>query len=234
MPQGTLLRCGEGDLLAQRGAAGLAAARCRAARPAPAWASGTRTSSPTTSAARRRRPPAKKRPAERRPVAHRHVALGDGQQAGQPRLGGQQVVEARVELLLGDADSRCGTGGAWRWYRKPKSASRASCLRGHAPARAGVAWHRPRCRHRPGRAPPSAVVARWSARRPAQRVTLRRREHLPRRQQRGEARARRLQRRCVAWRGVNGAEASSRQASATASRWPQKLPLSTVDTRNNE
>ena len=43
------------------------------------------------------------RPAERGPVVHRHIALGDGEQAGQARFGGEQVVEARVELLLGDA-----------------------------------------------------------------------------------------------------------------------------------
>ena len=43
------------------------------------------------------------RPAERGPVAHRHVALGDGQQAGQARFRRQQVVIARVELLLGDS-----------------------------------------------------------------------------------------------------------------------------------
>ena len=43
------------------------------------------------------------RPPERGPVAHRHVALGDGEQAGQARLRGQQVVETGVELLLGHA-----------------------------------------------------------------------------------------------------------------------------------
>ena len=42
-------------------------------------------------------------PAQRRPVRRRHVALGDGPQAGQPRFAGQQVVVALVELLLGDA-----------------------------------------------------------------------------------------------------------------------------------
>jgi hypothetical protein len=42
----------------------------------------------------------KERPAQCRPVAHRHVALGDGQQAGQARLGGQQVIEAGIQLLL--------------------------------------------------------------------------------------------------------------------------------------
>ena len=43
------------------------------------------------------------RPAERGPVAGRHVALGDGPQAGQPRFRRQQVVVAGVELLLGNA-----------------------------------------------------------------------------------------------------------------------------------
>ena len=41
-------------------------------------------------------------PAQRRPVPHRHIALGNRQQAGQARLRRQQVVEARIELLLGD------------------------------------------------------------------------------------------------------------------------------------
>ena len=35
-------------------------------------------------------------------MAYRHIALGDGQQAGQARLGGQQVVKAGVQLLLRD------------------------------------------------------------------------------------------------------------------------------------
>ena len=37
-------------------------------------------------------------PAQRRPVPHRHVALGDGQQAGQAAFRGQQVIVAAVEL----------------------------------------------------------------------------------------------------------------------------------------
>ena len=40
-------------------------------------------------------------PAQGCPVAHRRVGLGDGQQAGQARFGGQQVVEAGVQLMLG-------------------------------------------------------------------------------------------------------------------------------------
>ncbi len=43
------------------------------------------------------------RPAERGPVGGGHVALGDRPQAGGARLGGEQVVEAGVELMLGDA-----------------------------------------------------------------------------------------------------------------------------------
>jgi hypothetical protein len=35
-------------------------------------------------------------------MADRHVALGDCQQAGKARLRCEQIVEARVELLLGD------------------------------------------------------------------------------------------------------------------------------------
>ena len=37
------------------------------------------------------------RPAELEPVLARHVAAGDGQEAGQARLGGEQVVVGRVE-----------------------------------------------------------------------------------------------------------------------------------------
>ena len=43
------------------------------------------------------------RPAEPEPVFGRQVALGDGEQAGQPRFGGQQIVAALVELMLLDA-----------------------------------------------------------------------------------------------------------------------------------
>jgi hypothetical protein len=35
-------------------------------------------------------------------VAHRHVAAGDREQAGQARLRCQQVIETGVELLFGD------------------------------------------------------------------------------------------------------------------------------------
>ena len=44
-----------------------------------------------------------KRPAEGGPVADRYVALGDREQAGQARLRSEQVVETRIELLLGNA-----------------------------------------------------------------------------------------------------------------------------------
>ena len=40
-------------------------------------------------------------PPQRRPVAHRHIGLGNGQQAGQARFRRQQVVEAGVQLLFG-------------------------------------------------------------------------------------------------------------------------------------
>ena len=39
--------------------------------------------------------------AEAEPVARGHVALGDGEQAGQPRLGSEQVVAAGVEPVVG-------------------------------------------------------------------------------------------------------------------------------------
>ena len=39
------------------------------------------------------------------PVRHRHIAFGNGQQTGQPRLGGKQVIEAGVELLLRHAQA---------------------------------------------------------------------------------------------------------------------------------
>ena len=37
------------------------------------------------------------RSSEVEPVRLRHVALGDGEEAGEPRLGGEQVVERRIE-----------------------------------------------------------------------------------------------------------------------------------------
>jgi hypothetical protein len=43
------------------------------------------------------------RPAERDPVGRGNVALGDRPQAGRARFRGEQVVEAAVELVLGDA-----------------------------------------------------------------------------------------------------------------------------------
>ena len=45
---------------------------------------------------------AEKGPAKRTPVLHRHVAFGNGNQAGQTRLAGQQVVVVAVELLAVD------------------------------------------------------------------------------------------------------------------------------------
>ena len=45
----------------------------------------------------------KKRPAQRSPVQHRHIALGDRQQAGEAGFTGQQVVVAVVQLLGGHA-----------------------------------------------------------------------------------------------------------------------------------
>ena len=42
-------------------------------------------------------------PAQRGPVGRGHIAFGDGPQAGQARLGGQQVVVAIVQRLLGNA-----------------------------------------------------------------------------------------------------------------------------------
>ena len=39
-----------------------------------------------------------KRPAQGRPVRHRHIALGNGPQAGQTRLGRQQVIEIFVQF----------------------------------------------------------------------------------------------------------------------------------------
>ncbi len=40
---------------------------------------------------------------EAKPVAGRHVVLGDGHEARQTRLGGEQVVAARIERALGRA-----------------------------------------------------------------------------------------------------------------------------------
>ena len=50
-----------------------------------------------------RRSSGEERSPQCRPVTHRHVSLGDGQQAGQTRFRGQQVIKARVQLLFGHA-----------------------------------------------------------------------------------------------------------------------------------
>ena len=50
--------------------------------------------------ARRRR---RQRPPELEPVLLRHLARGDGDEAGQPRLGRQHVVVGAVEATVGDA-----------------------------------------------------------------------------------------------------------------------------------
>ena len=47
----------------------------------------------------------KKWPAQRRPVAHRHIPFGDGPQTGEARLRCQQVIEASIQLLFGDTEA---------------------------------------------------------------------------------------------------------------------------------
>ena len=81
------------------------------------------------------------------PVAVGDVALGDGHEAGEPRLGGQQVVERRVEAAgafgvrqpdsrwrRSGAGGRTGSRSACR-RRKPARARRAPRARAAAPAR---------------------------------------------------------------------------------------------------
>ena len=46
------------------------------------------------------------------PVFLRQFSLRDGDEAGEPRFGGQQIVEAGIEAVLGDVDSRWPADGA--------------------------------------------------------------------------------------------------------------------------
>ena len=66
-------------------------------------------------------------PTEMKPMPLRHVALGDGDEAGQARLGCQQVVVRAIEppraVRIGAVDSRSRTGDA-SGRRESRSASR--------------------------------------------------------------------------------------------------------------
>ena len=57
------------------------------------------------------------------PVLHRHIVLGDRDEAGQPGLRRQQVVERGVERVRGRAGSRWRTVCATRSKRNRKSIS---------------------------------------------------------------------------------------------------------------
>ena len=65
------------------------------------------------------------RAAEPEPVPGGHVALGDGEEARQPRLGGEQVVAVGVERRLRRRDSRSTAAGGPRSSRKPNSMAMA-------------------------------------------------------------------------------------------------------------
>ncbi len=121
--------------------------------------------------------------AEMEPVAGRDVALGDRDEAREPRLGGEQIVAARVERALGARGSR----------------SRAACGRGRAESRNSIAsaiaravvFERPRGappgrRRRPptdrchaggsrssGAPPPSRTACRRRCRRPVRLASAR-------------------------------------------------------------
>ena len=91
----------------------------------------------------RRAAHARDQPAEVEPVHLGHVALGDGDEAGQPRLRRQQVVERRVEAAARRrrrrADSRSRTAGA-----ACRRGTGSSCRRRRRVARAASDFERAR------------------------------------------------------------------------------------------
>ena len=79
----------------------------------------------------------------------RHVALGDRDEARQPRLGGQQIVAVGVEIALGDAIADRRAAGAWdrKGSRTPSPRhSRAPAGRGRAGAGRACRSHSRRAR----------------------------------------------------------------------------------------
>ena len=99
---------GHAELARRSGSAGArragwsARAGCRPARASPATASGTRTSTRTRRSSAEPRSTGVSGAPEPEPVLHRDVALRDRDEAREARLGGQQVVAARVERPVGD------------------------------------------------------------------------------------------------------------------------------------
>ena len=103
------------------------------------------------------RPTGRQRAAEAEPVRGGDVALGDRDEARQPRLGGEQVVVARVEACRPRRGSRSRRACAVGSKRKPKSIApdRAAC----APRRR-CAWSRRTSADRAGASRPASPAAR--------------------------------------------------------------------------
>ena len=102
-------------------------------------------------------PHGRERPAEQEPVSGRDVALGDGHEASEPRLGGQQVVAARIERALRRCDSR-----SRRACAKGRRGSGSPCP--GPSARRGARWRRAAARAATLRAPQGAGLRRSRAR----------------------------------------------------------------------
>ena len=103
------------------------------------------------------------RAAEPEPVPRRHVALGDREEAREPRLGGEQVVATGVERCRRRRDSR-STAACARDRAGSRIPSRAPSSRAVASSAAGAPHER---RRRVGDRPIVAPMARRSMRRSA-------------------------------------------------------------------
>ena len=90
----------------------------------------------------------RQRPPEPEPVLAGHVALGDGDEAREPRLGGKQVVAVGVERAVARRGSRSRAAAAPGRSRKPNSIASIRCVRSASRAR----FSRAARRRRAGRA----------------------------------------------------------------------------------
>ena len=118
----------------------------------PARASGTRTWTRTRRSAPQPDPTERQGATEAEPVRGRHVALGDRDEAGEPRLGREQVVVARIERLRRPRGTRSRTASGSGRSRNPKSVSVNRSRRGGRSPPAGGRW-----RHRRTVSPPGSA-----------------------------------------------------------------------------
>lgn len=164
-------------------------------------------------------------------MAHRYITFGNGQQTGQARLGGQQVIKTSITLLLGDPvanvkqmaavaveEAEIGLPGQLlQCMRQREKTFRHGACTG---CLLNVCLH-----IQVGRAQGVAIVGQQ----PFEFCALGRSQGAALCQQGCSRRFKSLSACKPAWVS-KGACASSRQAWATANKWPLRLPLSTVET----